>query len=56
MVSKRFYVTVTDSSLRRDFDLSGRSLAEKIEMKIVKISGTQVPDFTVNNHRFWEER
>ena len=29
---KRFYVTVTDSSLWRDFDLSGRSLAEKIEM------------------------
>ena len=32
MVSKRFYVTATDSSLWRDFDLSGRSLAEKIEM------------------------
>ena len=29
---------------------------ENWNASIVKISGTQVPDFTVNNHRFWEER
>ena len=32
LVSKRFYQTATDSSLWKDFDLSQRSLRDKIQL------------------------